>query len=56
MSFVIHSRDIHSRNIEIPIMSKANTQAAIKWEMERISGLKVTLPYIADDKIIDAAF
>jgi len=29
---------------------------AIKREMERTQDLKITIPYIADDKIIDAAF
>jgi urocanate hydratase len=29
---------------------------AIKREMKRTPGLKITLPYIADDKIIDKLF
>jgi urocanate hydratase len=33
-----------------------NAIFAIKREMERTSGLKVTLPNIADDKIIDRLF
>lgn len=35
ISFVIHSTDIYNRNIEIPIMSKENTRAAIEWEMDQ---------------------
>jgi type IV pilus assembly protein PilM len=35
VSFVIHSREIVSRNLELPIMDYINLEAMIKWEMNQ---------------------